>query len=190
MWWSSSSGEIELEFNKRQLRSVCKMGANDEAVERLLKYPSIKDQLDKLDPDLVAKVVKEAMCGEISDEELDDDDANLQRLVWIACWDLFDDPTVDTCPSKTMHYFYGTVTEVCGEYESVSHFIFSAPKDEVDAVTERIAVEWRWGRWDKEFQFFWFDGNAYHKPEVRKIKKSEFNVLNRFLSDLTQGAYE
>jgi hypothetical protein len=48
--------------------------------------PSIKKQLDRLDPDRVREVLRD--YGAWDDNELSDHDANLDRLLWIACGDI------------------------------------------------------------------------------------------------------
>jgi hypothetical protein len=48
--------------------------------------PSIKKQLDRLDPDRVREVLRN--YGAWDQAELSDHDANLGRLLWIACGDI------------------------------------------------------------------------------------------------------
>jgi hypothetical protein len=48
--------------------------------------PSIKKQLDRLDPDRVREVLRD--YGAWDQAELSDHDANLDRLLWIACGDI------------------------------------------------------------------------------------------------------
>lgn len=51
-----------------------------------MTVPSIEKQLNKLDPSLVAKELKE--YGAWDSVELSDHSANLSRLLWIACGDI------------------------------------------------------------------------------------------------------
>jgi len=48
--------------------------------------PYIKKQLAKLNPELVAKCLKE--LGAWNSEELANHEDNLSRLLWVACCDL------------------------------------------------------------------------------------------------------
>lgn len=86
LWWSSGSGEIELEITASQVRSVAISGRNDEVVAALMQQPEIAEQLNALDPALIAKTLKD--YGAWSPEELCSAEDNRARLIWVACWDL------------------------------------------------------------------------------------------------------
>lgn len=86
MYWSESLGRIELKITKAQAESCSHPGPCDSDVADLRKAPSIRRQLDKLSPELVAECLRE--YGVWDAEELSDHDANLDRLLWIACCDL------------------------------------------------------------------------------------------------------
>jgi hypothetical protein len=88
MWWASSSGRIELRILRPDVLDVCRSGPNDAPVAELRQTPRIKKQLDALDPALVAQELGEH--GVWDSTELADNSANLDRLLWIACWDMFD----------------------------------------------------------------------------------------------------
>jgi hypothetical protein len=88
MWWISSSGRVELRILRGDVLDVCCSGPNDTQVAELRQNPRIKKQLDALDPAVVAQELGEH--GIWDSTELADHDANLDRLLWIACWDLFD----------------------------------------------------------------------------------------------------
>ena len=75
-------GEIELEMTLEQARSVSHQGRCDEDVEFLVTVPKIKRQLDKIPNELIAKELAE--YGAWDDEELQDNDDNRLRLVWLA----------------------------------------------------------------------------------------------------------
>lgn len=86
MYWSESLGRIELKITKAQAESCSHPGPCDSDVADLRKAPAIRRQLDKLSPELVAECLRE--YGAWDAEELSDHDANLDRLLWIACCDL------------------------------------------------------------------------------------------------------
>jgi hypothetical protein len=87
MWWSTSSGRIELNITKADAASASHSGPCDISVAWLRRNrPELIRQLDKLDPALVAAELRE--YGAWDDAELADHEANLNRLVWIACNDI------------------------------------------------------------------------------------------------------
>jgi hypothetical protein len=86
MWWSSSSGRIELQITLKQAQACSHPGPCDADVAELRRAPAIKRQLEKLDPKLVAGELRE--YGAWDDEELADHDQNLTRLLWIASNDI------------------------------------------------------------------------------------------------------
>jgi hypothetical protein len=61
-------------------------GQCDDDVAALRLVPAIKRQLDKLKPELVVECLKE--YGAWDAEELANHDANLDRLLWVACCDI------------------------------------------------------------------------------------------------------
>ena len=86
MYWSDSSGLIELNITKDQARSCSHQGRCDDDVEFLRKAPTIKRQLNKLTPETLVKCLRE--YGAWDADELADHDANLDRLLWVACCDI------------------------------------------------------------------------------------------------------
>lgn len=86
MWWSSSSGRIEIKITKEQARTGSHQGRCDEDISYLRMVPAIRRQLDKLNPDIVSKELKE--YGAWDEEQRKDHDENLNRLLWIACGDI------------------------------------------------------------------------------------------------------
>lgn len=80
--WLSGCGGVEIELTQDQVDSVCHPGPNDLAVQALPR--------PDLDPDKVRKVLRE--YGAWDDDELRDNAANLQRILWIACWDCYEEP--------------------------------------------------------------------------------------------------
>lgn len=88
-YWSSSSGRIELDISPEESSKGYHQGQCDDDIAELRQVPHIKKQLDALDPQLVAQELKET--GGWDETELADHDANLARLLWIACSDIAED---------------------------------------------------------------------------------------------------
>jgi hypothetical protein len=89
MWFTSSSGRIELKMTLEQARSASHQGQCDNDVRELSKVPAIARQLAKIDPAILATELRE--YGAWDDQELADHDQNLQRLVWIAAGDIVEE---------------------------------------------------------------------------------------------------
>ena len=89
--WSSSSGLIELNISKGQAAIGYHSGDCDEDIGALSHNAGIAAQLAALDPAIVASELKE--YGAWDSAELSDHDANLRRLLWIACGDIMEDIT-------------------------------------------------------------------------------------------------
>ena len=85
-WWIESLGRIELQIAREDAESASHPGPCDADVARLRDVPYIREQLDRLPPALVAECLRE--YGAWDAEELADHDANLDRLLWIACGDI------------------------------------------------------------------------------------------------------
>ena len=86
MHWTDSYGFIELTITKAQEHAGHHQGQCDRDIADLRRVPSIKKQLDRLDPDRVREVLRD--YGAWDQAELSDHDANLDRLLWIACGDI------------------------------------------------------------------------------------------------------
>ena len=86
-WFTSSCGRIEFQMTLEQAQSVCHTGQCDADVLALSKMDDIKAITDELDPETVRLVVGEAYA-DITEEELQDDKQNIQRLLWIAGCDI------------------------------------------------------------------------------------------------------
>jgi hypothetical protein len=83
MCWASGNCKIELNITKAQARLGSHRGTCDQDIAELRTVPAIRRQLAKPKPADVAEVLR--------DYELDDGidhDANLSRLLWIACGDI------------------------------------------------------------------------------------------------------
>ena len=88
MWFSTSSGRIELRMTLAQARTASHAGSCDDDVKWLSQRPDIANQLDAIDPALLADELRE--YGPWDETELADHDQNLQRLVWLAAGDIVD----------------------------------------------------------------------------------------------------
>ena len=88
MYWTTGSGNIELQLTKKEALRGAHSGDCDGDVKALAKKPHIAKQLKKLDPDLVRRELKE--YGAWDGDERKDHAQNLIRLLWIACGDIAD----------------------------------------------------------------------------------------------------
>ena len=93
-WFTSSRGRIEFQMTLEQAQSVFHPGQCDSDVKCLSNMPEIKAITDKLDPETVKIVVGE-MYGDITDEELNDHESNIQRLLWMAGCDIEEHEPID-----------------------------------------------------------------------------------------------
>lgn len=80
--WTTGSGRIEIPLTQDQIDSVCHPGPNDLAVAALPK--------PNLDPELLRSELRE--YGTWDDDELRFHESNVERILWIACWDVFERP--------------------------------------------------------------------------------------------------
>ena len=88
MYWTSSSGGIELNITRKQAEACAHPGPCDSDVLELSGVPAINRQLAKIDPASLREELREYAAWD--DIELSDHDANLQRLLWLACGDIVD----------------------------------------------------------------------------------------------------
>lgn len=88
MWFSTSSGRIELELSLEDANSGYHQGACDEDIYYLKRFPHIATQLDQIKPELLRDELRE--YGAWDDEQLADHEDNLERLLWLACGDIID----------------------------------------------------------------------------------------------------
>ena len=91
MYWTTSSGRVELKITKRQAEGASHQGKCDADVKALSEVPVIRRQLSNLAPELVRKELQE--YGAWDSTELSDHEQNLQRLLWIASGDIVDGNT-------------------------------------------------------------------------------------------------
>jgi len=82
-------GNIEIKLTRHEAAKGSHQGSCDHDLADLRKYPKIRQQLNRLDPEVVKKELAE--FGAWSDKELEDHDLNLTRVLWIACGYIVDD---------------------------------------------------------------------------------------------------
>lgn len=90
MWYSTSSGLIELELTEDDVNDGYHIGSCDASIAALRRIPRIAAQLDAIDPALLRYELKK--WGAWDDEQLADHDENQSRILWLACGDLADNP--------------------------------------------------------------------------------------------------
>lgn len=84
--WTSSSGLIELEFSRDEFGSVPNSGPADDAVAELAEKQNIGEEFAKYSDENISECLEE--YGAWTRDELKDRQANIERLIWIACLDL------------------------------------------------------------------------------------------------------
>lgn len=89
-WYTSSNGRIEFQLTGEQVICGHHQGACDDDVAALANDPTIAEQLSRVSTDIMALELKE--YGAWDAEELQDRDANIRRLIWLACGDIQDNP--------------------------------------------------------------------------------------------------
>jgi hypothetical protein len=85
MHWEGNYG-ICLNITKREAMSCSHSGQCDAAVAALRKEPRIARQVKSLDPETLARELYN--YGAWDEEELEDHDQNISRMLWIACGDI------------------------------------------------------------------------------------------------------
>lgn len=88
-YFSTSSGKIELEMTLEQAQGAAHQGRCDADVKALSEDPAIATQLAKLDPKVLAEELSE--YGGWEDSELTDRAQNVQRILWLAAWDIVEE---------------------------------------------------------------------------------------------------
>lgn len=86
MYYTSGSGRIELQITKAQAEKGSHSGSCDNDIAELRQIPAIKRQLAKLDADTLKNELSE--YGAWDDNDLENHDENLTRILWIACGDI------------------------------------------------------------------------------------------------------
>ena len=85
-WWTSSSGHVELKLLMKHAREVHHPGDCEPDVLRVMQLPYVRRQLERVD----SKKLRDELrgYGGWEEEELQDHQENLKRLVWIAGCDI------------------------------------------------------------------------------------------------------
>lgn len=84
-WYTSSDGTIEFQMTLAQAESVSQPGKDaEEDVRALMRDPDMKEVVDYLSDNMdnVKEELKE--YGAWDDEELEDEDMNIVRMIWLA----------------------------------------------------------------------------------------------------------
>jgi len=84
---------FEISMTKAQAESVSHSGDAEADVVALLKDPKIQEQLAKINPDKIREELKE--YGAWEDDELQDDEANKRRILWIGGGDISEEKDED-----------------------------------------------------------------------------------------------
>ena len=83
MIYTTGSGKIEIEITKKQAIKGYHSGQCDQDIAELRQIPAIKRQLAKIDK---AVLINELMeYGAWDEEELQNHEENLGRILWLAC---------------------------------------------------------------------------------------------------------
>lgn len=88
--WTDSHGFMVLEITGEQAETASHPGQCDNDVLHLSQSPEIAKQLAALDAETVRKVL--TGYGAWNKLDLADHAQNLQRLLWLACGDITDNP--------------------------------------------------------------------------------------------------
>ena len=88
MLYTTNRGWVDIEMTLEQAQSVAGSGEQFENVKVLSQVPEIKSQLDKIDKDKLKKELSD--FGAWTDEQLDNHDENLIRILWIAGGEIAD----------------------------------------------------------------------------------------------------
>jgi hypothetical protein len=92
-WFSTGSGLIEFELTWEQANIGYHQGQCDGDIAELRKVPEIAATLSKIDSDTLRKELDE--YGAWDEDELKDHEANLNRILWLACGDIVDEHLKD-----------------------------------------------------------------------------------------------
>ena len=88
VWWNDGCPFVELALLPDDARCGYHQGQCDADIADLRRVPYIAAQLDALDPELMRRALRE--WGAWDADDLADDDANRDRLLWLACGDIVD----------------------------------------------------------------------------------------------------
>ena len=92
-WFSTGSGRIEFELRLSDAHYGHHRGQCDDDIADLRKVPYIAAILASINADLLRDELRE--YGAWDADELADHDANLNRILWIACGDITEAETME-----------------------------------------------------------------------------------------------
>jgi len=92
-WFSTGSGRIEFELRLSDAHYGHHQGQCDDDIADLRKVPYIAAILASINADLLRDELRE--YGAWDADELADHDANLDRILWIACGDITEAETME-----------------------------------------------------------------------------------------------
>lgn len=94
MWYSSSSGKIELNIPEHVIPMGYHTGQCDADIATIRQTETeLEAQLQTIPHDVLVAELRE--YGAWDEDELSDHDANLDRILWLACGDLYDEQMMD-----------------------------------------------------------------------------------------------
>lgn len=89
-YWTCGSGLIELRVALEDAQACSHPGDCEADVRALMATRHIADQLKEIDAETAREVLWD--YGAWNDDELSDHEANLRRIVWLACCDVAENP--------------------------------------------------------------------------------------------------
>lgn len=94
MWFTTSSGKIELNIPKHLVAVGYHTGQCDADIAHIRQTePDVEAQLTAIDVETLKAELRE--YGAWDETELEDHDANLDRILWLACGDLYDEQMME-----------------------------------------------------------------------------------------------
>ena len=93
LWFSTSSGRIEIQMTLEQAQRASHSGQCDEDVRALSQQPDIAKQLNAIDPALLREELRE--YGAWDEQERQDHQQNLQRILWLAAADIVENAVLE-----------------------------------------------------------------------------------------------
>lgn len=73
-------------LSEEVVKLICRSGDNTEDVRRCLELPEVKAEMLKIPRVAIVEELKE--YGAWEDEELPDEQKNLEKILWIAAWNI------------------------------------------------------------------------------------------------------
>lgn len=89
----ASLNYFDLYFTRQDVDSMPLSGACDDAVQAIAKKPYIIRQFNAIDNNLLVRELSE--YGDWDDIELQNKNANIERIIWLACSDIKESEFLD-----------------------------------------------------------------------------------------------